>query len=586
MKTPFCAFLTAIFLLAFAAPAFGEGISADKEAQTLWRQPVGGIAISEVESAGDFITVITNGGSLTALSKSGKVLWKYKSAGKLLPFYARSARGVSYICRTNGMLIAVNREGAQLWKRKLKAPLAAPPVLGYDGRIFLFMEEKIACLNERGVQLWEKSLSAPLIGEPRPDSNGAFLALLQDNTLIRGSPFGTFTLIKLEGSPFAVLPLQGGGAYRGGAFLVLDKDGLLSIFEGDKLAGTEKLGAPPLAAAVNGAYTAVQLNNKKLVLWSFELWRTKASGVVWAASSPVGVGAPGNPAQEIKIEILLNGGGGKAPGSDIISVCVFSVSYCASFSDKGEELWSLKFVKSAITPSLDSDVLYAGGTDWILYAYKLKYQPSMPQLTPQLRNGSGGNGENAGRGQNVAYELLRAAGAGDLNALNDLYSRDFDSVSKIISAGVREGSIGAREHLWTAYLLKVAAAKAYPLGDRIGALKMLGVFASPEISPALLNILNSENEPSVMSAAVSCLGKIGIDSGSPAMQIFHKLISSHYNESLLLSIADALDEINRYGDPETYKSSLSLLLELSAGNMPRSVRDKAGSTLRTVSSPR
>jgi len=573
----------------FPPPVFAS----DGELPLLWRQALGGTAIVQAETSQDFITVITDDGTLTALGGNGDVLWKYKSRGRLLPLYTRSARGVSYICRPDGLLSAVSRNGVLLWQYKPEGVLCAAPLTGFDGRLFLFAGSKVICLNERGVRLWEETLSAPPARTPLPDYRGGFLVILKDNTLARGGPFGTLSAVRLEGSPFAALPLEqadsGNRESAGknqnqnpgdaGSFLVIDADGTLTLFENGAPAAGEKLEAPPLAAACAGDFAAFQLNNRKLILWSL-----KSRKILWAASSSPGVGAPevgiaDGGAHKIRIEIQLKTESGKRQPSRLNSVSVLSVSGAVSFSAGGSELWSLRLEKTSVTPSLDFPVLYACGNDWILYACKV--------------NGYGGlyPGKDAAAKADFSfpapdnYGLRTAANSKEAKDLYLFYKNDFYFLIKSITGALKEGNIGERERRWTGYLLKIAADKDFLMNHRLAALNLLGVFASPEAAASVLAILKQENEPSLAAEAVLTLGKLGDGLGGAVLFAFNRLIASSRNESLLVSVAEATGELSRYGDPEVYRESINLLMKLSENDMPAVVRSRARLALEKMSGP-
>ena len=127
----------------------------------LWRQALGGAAIAEPASRAESVVVVCEGGMVQSYSRTGRLLWTHNAQGRLSPYITRSPEGTSYVSRTNGLFIALNRVGRELWRVNLGSPLTGPPLTGWDGRIFIPTANRIACYTASGFLLWSRQLDAP-----------------------------------------------------------------------------------------------------------------------------------------------------------------------------------------------------------------------------------------------------------------------------------------------------------------------------------------------------------------------------------------------------------------------------------------
>jgi hypothetical protein len=116
------------------------------------------------------------------------------------------------VCRTNGLLIALNRSGRELWRINLGSPLAAPVIVGWDGRIFVPTTAKIACYTASGFLLWDKPLNSSLALKPQPDKLGGLLTVKNDGELLILDPYGRAITRKLREVPAALAPLDAAAA--------------------------------------------------------------------------------------------------------------------------------------------------------------------------------------------------------------------------------------------------------------------------------------------------------------------------------------------------------------------------------------
>jgi outer membrane protein assembly factor BamB len=159
MKIKIRRFMGIILLwIIFALPSLGAQQGGPSP---LWRHALGGTVIGAPAAQAESVAVVCDGGMVQAYSRSGRLLWTYSAQGRLSPHITRSPEGTSYVCRTNGLFIALNRLGRELWRVNLDGPLAEPALVGWDGRIFIPTANRVACYTASGFLLWSRQLDAP-----------------------------------------------------------------------------------------------------------------------------------------------------------------------------------------------------------------------------------------------------------------------------------------------------------------------------------------------------------------------------------------------------------------------------------------
>ena len=121
----------------------------------LWRQALGGAVIGIPVTQAESVVVVCDGGNLKAYSRQGRLLWDYFARGRLSPFITRSREGTSYICRTNGTLIAVNRSGRELWQIP-GSPLTAPVLVGWTAGSLFPRIKRSPVIPPRGICYGQK----------------------------------------------------------------------------------------------------------------------------------------------------------------------------------------------------------------------------------------------------------------------------------------------------------------------------------------------------------------------------------------------------------------------------------------------
>jgi len=554
-----------MFPFLITAPAINaqDGPTVDRElgqvnAEPLWRQALGGEITGQPTVQVQSVVMTLDGGSVKAYSSGGRPLWNYSARGRLSPYVTRSREGTSYISRTTGVFIAVNRAGRELWRHNLGAPLSGPVVIGWDGRLFIPLGKKIICYTASGRQLWSRELSDAISISPGLDQGGSIVLTLQNNALLRIDPFGNIANRELPGKAKSLLSLEGGTyliLYEGSAHVdFLD----FSDEEGDAMPA---LPEPPLAAVSRGSLAAVCLADGRTLLIS-----GAEKKILWTGESHISV-------------MRRNGGRPDAQAAmlfDERGIYVLSPSGASGFTQDGRRLWFTTLRNAASIPAFGDDgILYSGGRDWILYAYRMEDRAATHK---QSLYGPAPPG---------AYGLGRPQG--------DVYFSPYEEMIKtetaLIAAGIRAGEVGGNEMEWTAYLMKTASTgqdqgiAAAPLQYRLNALRLLAQIGSSETIPFLTGVFTHDREPLVRAAAAQAIGAIGVDPDGIALQAFAGAVSPAApakDEQVLAAVASATGALCRFSGPPLSDMGVKILGMLTSSGQPRIAQRRAQSEMASL----
>jgi outer membrane protein assembly factor BamB len=571
-----------IFLAAMSVavtPVFAQGTDAERSqgfytGSPFWRQALGGAVLSlpsvQVQSA----VVALDGGNIRAYSTTGTPLWNYSARGKISPYVTRSREGTSYFSRTNGILIAVNRMGRELWRRSLENQICARVIPGWDGRLFVPIEQKILCYTASGNLLWTAGYEAPILLAPKLDHGGGIIFALENNQVCRISAFGEIRIWALSDKPAALIPVD-----RKQQILVLYKDGSMSILgqseewffsaQGEvHPALLPKLPGNPIAAASRGNIIAVVFDDGTASLFTFELPESRppgnlsdGNGIFWRSDS--------------HIKEFIKKGGKPEPEAEIIyddrGVYILSKNGATGFTHDGKRIWYTFLQNAAAIPAFGNDgVLYSGGKDWILYAYKIEERVLSEKngLFGPLPEGSYGTGSP------------------NSISIQDFPLNEYEMKLKLeqISSGIKSGNVGPNEIAWVSTLMTIAAGD-FHIQHKLDALQMLGRLGSLETIPWLTNFFRREPEPTVRSAAAKAIGDIGVDHEGAAIQTFlFSLVNGGgiRNEQVLFAVASATGALCRFSGPPLSETGIKILNLLAANNQPPVVRRQAERELSSI----
>ena len=537
----------------------------------LWRQAIGGVVIGQPVVQARSLTLITDGGSLRAYSLAGRPLWNFSARGRLSPYLTRSRYGTSFIARTGGTLIAVSGSGRELWRANLGADLFGPVVLGWDGRVFAPTARTISCYTASGTLLWRRNFEHRISTGPWLDHTGGVLLGLENGEVLRIGPFGEITSWDLPSAPSLLVsivqPPSPNPAPGGPGILAFQNSGDVWMIDPSTPyaapVGLPRLPGGPVAVAGMNSRVAMVLANGQTLMLSVE------GEVLWTADS------------HIRTNQQTGTGGQVAVIYDERGVYVLSPGGATGFTGYGRRLWVTTLRNVSGIPAFgDNGVLYSGGMNWILYAWRLE--------TRALEHGRNPT-------QQAAY------GTGDpppsrFSALpmrfnENMIGQELDTIQRGISAG----RVGGNELEWIAFLKETAAVSLVgtpgggqsrvAITHRIRALRLLSSIGSSENIPWLVQFFRREQDQAVRAAAASAIGRIGFDPGGMALGEFARIASPSSqvrDEQLLMSIAAATGAICRASGGALYDAGVRVLLMLSTSNQPLSVQRQARRELESL----
>lgn len=561
------ALVLSIFLCLALSPEAQETIP------HIWRQdPDGAILGSPVVQA-ESVTLVCDGGNLVSYSNQGALLWKYNARGQLSPYLTRSPEGTSYICGTNGILIAVNRSGRELWRKNLGSAVSAPVLVGWDDRLFVFTPQRVRCFTASGYPLWSRYLTHPVALPPKLDREGGILLVLEDQELAEITPFGRIITRPLTAMPVAAVPLapfpqeKGEPVSEGKPALIFTGNGEALISRwGVPAISLPSPGGVPLAAEGRGDKAAVAFSGGRLLLLSLPGGET-----LWAGETHL---AGEEDAGEVRILYDERG------------IYVLSKSGATGFTEEGRRLWLIRIEgASAVSAFSDDGFLYSGGKDWILYAYR-------PET--RLRNQGRSFYGNAPAGNyGTADPRPRFREEGYFNFDEGEVRDRLTHIGRMIQAG----AVGAEEQEFTAYLMELADGMdanpswnppSHPpiqANHRIEALRFLGYLGSRETIPFLADLYTRDRDSAIKAAAAEAIGHIGVDPGGYALRAFNALAldpTPYQDKKVLTATAAATGALCRFSGPPLSAMGITILVALGRDDRPWSVQIRAQAELESL----
>jgi outer membrane protein assembly factor BamB len=233
----------------------------------------------------------------------------------------------------------------------------------------------------------------------------------------------------------------------------------------------------------------------------------------------------------------------------------------------GKQLWTIQFRRASTPPAFsDEGILYAGGSDWVLYAYQME---DVIKIRKQSLYGPVAEGSYSGADPQPSpwaedYNRYEWAAIGDR--------------LETISAAIRDGRVGADEKNYAAYLMEIAGSvsqtpvnqdRLHPLvhvHHRVEAARLLSYIGSRETIPFLANLCRNDPDPLVKAAAARSIGSIGVDPDGIAMAAFTTLVFPLIpgrDEQVMASIAAATGALCRFSGPPLSESGARLLTALA-----------------------
>jgi len=575
-----CSFLKrCLIYFLFVTPVFAQGTDTERSqglytGAPFWRQALGGSVLSLPSVQAQSAVVALDGGNIRAYSTTGTPMWNYSARGKISPYVTRSREGTSYISRTNGILIAVNRSGRELWRRNMESPICAGIIPGWDGRLFVPVDQKIFCYTASGNLLWIRNYEAPITLAPKLDYSGGIIFALENKYVCRISAFGEIKIWALSDPPAALIPIE-----QRKQILVLYKDGSMSILgqsedwffsaQGDVHPTLlPKLPGNPIAAASRGSNIAVVYDDGTASLFTLELPSSRppgslqdGNGILWRSDS--------------HLKEFIKNGGKPEPEAEIIyddrGIYILNKNGATGFNHDGKRIWFTFLQNTAAIPAFGNDgVLYSGGKDWILYAYKIEDR-ALPE-----KNGLFG----------PQAEGLYGTGSPNHAYIQDFPLNEYEIKIRLeqINSGIKSGRVGTNEIAWVSTLMIIAEGD-FHIQYKLDALQMISRIGSRETISWLINFFRKEPEPMVKAAAAKAIGEIGVDHEGVAIQSFLFLLINGggiRDEQVLCAVASATGALCRFSGPPLSETGIKILNLLGASNYPPIVRKTAQKELSSL----
>ena len=532
-------------------------------ATPVWREALAGAVTGLPAIQAGSVVVVLDGGHIRSYTLEGKSLWDYYANGKLTPYVTRSREGTNYISKLDGTLIAVNRAGRELWQLK-PGTITSQIISGWDGRIFVPVEKKSFCYTASGYLLWSQELgSDPVLG-PMPDKQGGLVLVQKNGDLTEINHFGNVKIRALGEVPSSIIPLNEGKilvAYKNSEIRLLNPPGEIQgkVFGRNTGTALPKLRGVPVAGTSLGNRAALLLSNGKLVELSLPNGKQ-----IWTGDSHLGNNEISQGSKD-KVNLIYDERG----------VYVFSRTGGTAWRADGRRLWLLRIQGAESIPAMgDNGILYSGGSDWILYAYKLEDRalPGKQSIYGPEPEGTYGLGNPP-----------PSPWAEDFVRYDDA---QLDSLFSEIAVTIQDGKLGENEAAYTAYLMEISgcarnpkASETHPpvhVKHRVEAVRLLGYIGSRETIPFLADLFDKDPDAVVKATAAEAIGRIGVDPDGYAIRAYSKAITATArDERILTAVASSIGNLCRFSGPPLSESGVKLLAILERDFMPAKARAQA-----------
>jgi outer membrane protein assembly factor BamB len=242
------------------------------------------------------------------------------------------------------------------------------------------------------------------------------------------------------------------------------------------------------------------------------------------------------------------------------------------------------WLQGAVTVPVFSDdgLLFSGGGDWILYAYRTEDRTRFRKqsIYGPAAEGVYGTG-NPLRSSMADYQS--PFGEGEMSIRMGLISRS-----------LRSGQVGPDEMAYAAWLMEIAGGSGNVPGTNLSirelshppvnvwfraeAVRLLSYMGSRETIPFLAELLLRDPDTSVKAAIAEAIGRIGVDPDGLALGAFSSLIlppRPSHDEQVLAAAAAAIGSLCRFSGPPLSDTGVRLLVILAGEDQPTAARRAA-----------
>jgi outer membrane protein assembly factor BamB len=546
------------FLFALTGLAAQQKVDVEKTsvgAAPIWEKRISDTIRGIPHLQASSVVLVGEKGSVRSFFMSGTPLWDFNAKGTAVPYISRSYEAATYVCSTDGVIMAINRVGRELWRLKLDRPITHSPVVGWDGRIFISVNSVMTCRTASGNSLWTIDLGSPIAFSPVLDKTGSVATVLQNMEFVKINQFSQVERVKLDKLPVLIVPLDEENIksyvlmYQSGEMeKIILNDGAK---DGNKLSksGLKRLSGQPVAAASREDGFAVTLRDGKT------LCLDSGGNTVWTKNSheTTEEKGTGNLSKE-QASMMYDERG-------IYTITIRGVS---SFTHEGRRRFvhRLSVECSGVPAISDEGLLYACGKDNILRVYKIDVKErTIPRhrfygIEPEGDYGMGNPPPSPWTGQSSRYHDIEQ-----------------DRAYEEISAAIKSGQIGENEPVYVAYMMEMIG---FFLGDphyspvrpnvkpeqRIRLVNLLALVGSRETIPFLWNIFDKDPEPAVRRACADAIGVIGVDPTGRSFYSYHYLLTPNnpnIDPQLVLAASSSIARLCRFSGPPLAPEGIRVL---------------------------
>lgn len=537
---------------------------AEVSSAPLWEREINDTVRGQPFLQAESVVVAPQSGSIKSWSMYGTELWSFDPRGEASPHTSRSPEGTTYVGTMAGDFMAVNRVGRELWRINLGKPLSFPPVIGWDGRLFIPVESLVICRTASGLPLWTIDLGSPAAMPPVLDHAGGIATYLENHDFIRVNHLGAVARVRLENQPAIIVPLLEAGASPGihtpgNSYLLLYQSGEAEYVKLDLSGNTDvlvrnrlaRLPASPVSAAGHQGEAAVTIKDGRVFLVN------PAGRMAWTGNSHETAAEKGS--------ANLN-----APNTamtfDERGIFVMTRNGVTAFTSGGRRRWLFRYPETSAVSALSNEgLIYACGSDNIIRTYKIDNQA---RNLPRSMYGPDPEG-TYGLGSPPPSPWARRDDRFDESHVKWM--------TEEIEKATSQGNVGENEPLYVAYLMEMIGyflnnphgslvRAPIKVPQRIEFLRLLSRMGSRETIRFLVTIYNRDPEPSIKSACCEAIGRIGVDPKGEAVQAYSFLLSrdnANRDSQTLLSASDSIAALCRFSGPPLAADGILLLTQIA-----------------------
>lgn len=542
-----------------------------------WQAVIGGEAISPCIETSYGIAVVSDGRMLSACTNNGNVIWQRSIKGKPSK-YISSFGDFLYVVTDSSKLNFINPSGATVWQAKCPFEIASVPLPGKDGRVFVRGKNEIACFGLDGTRKWfhqTAALSSFQLSQLEDGSVIAYLSQPKNGHTIgkRYSAFGE----PLEDLTFAGI-VQTAIDVEGEILVSLSNGsiGLVTVQPDGKANSKWVINSGYSSGAFSIAYRA----QTKHAAYFFQAGNsTQALLINVSDGAEIGRFPVGN--------ISISGFKGSKSSS---SGFFISGSYSAcEFYEDGTILWS------AVLPNSNSwrELCYTKANflifcfnDWSMNSYKMNSIPVTLSSSNQIKTES----------------IIKTEELDSVSRQFNLHSLTLEKMAEI-SKNLKTGDLGQDEEKYLSQIKSEGTSYLYSLNSvqrnknepnfyesnptyTRNLLYLMSKCGTGDFSSLFAEILQNEDEPYLLSAAIVYSGDEGFDPEGEILNSYEYLIQnklSSNDTNLLKDICDSTYKVCRYmGRPAFNRQGKNILTRLMFPQFDQETREYARKTLEMM----